>query len=47
MYSEKYIHLKHDGKIEGGLSSKRYNVLAKYIFVVFSDTFLSLSCLST
>ena len=37
MYNEdeEYIPLKHDGKIEGGLSSKKYNY-QQFFFMVFS-----------
>ena len=36
MYNEKYIYLKCNGKIEGGLSPKNLNISARCIFMVYS-----------
>ena len=37
MYNKKYIHLKHNEKIKGQLSSKRHNMLGRCVFVLFSS----------
>ena len=37
MDNGEYIHLKHNQKIERGLSWKRYNILARSVFMVLSS----------
>ena len=35
-HREKYIHLKHNGNVQRGLASKRYNVSERWVFMMLS-----------